>query len=976
MKLRPIHAVLVLGALLVAPFAGCGLSTYGTLELPKDSCTSASSCDDQNPCTLDECTAAGMCQHTALDDGPTPTQIAGDCVRSVCSAGALVVEPENADIPHAGEACVVGKCSDGEPSSQAIADGTECTQGVARGSCANGGCVVGCDASHPCDDGNACTSDSCDLAASVCKFVPLHGVATPDVALIAGDCRVRRCIDGKDTPVVDDKDTPSTPTDCDEEVCTEGTPTNPPLGAGTGCDTDGGAVCNLAGSCVECNVASDCTGLPADDACQTRTCTAGVCGQSFAPLGTELPQQIAGDCVILECDGQGGTASVADPTDLPNDDNACTTDTCDGLTPVHDPLAKDTPCGTNLVCSGGANSVCQGCNVGTDCPGSDNECKARTCTSGTCGVAYETNDKLLATQTPKDCLERRCDGAGNVKKVSLDSDLPIDGNECTDDVCSNGVASNPPKPSTTTCETGYCDGSAACVQCNVPTQCPAAGTCKERTCDNHVCGTKPVPDNTPTSNQEAGNCKTNVCIGGEPKDVVEAGDIPAGTQCNVGACNGSTPGHSVAKAGAACSESGGNVCDGAGACVGCMVNSDCTSPDTCSANHTCSCVPKSCADLGKTCGMPSNGCGTNLSCGGTKNGSETALDCGGDPNACATRCALGNACSVGGDCASGNCVDGVCCNVACTGSCQACTAALTGSGSDGTCGPIKAGTDPNNECADDGAASCGKDGACDGASACRFYGASTQCAAASCSGASYTPARMCTGTGTCSATSTPTTCASGFTCSGSACGTSCISPATGCATGRYCASGGTSCDLLKPNGAVCANDYQCTSNSCVDGVCCNTACGGLCQACSAAKTGSGTDGICGSIKTGTDPDNECADDGAASCNQNGACDGAGACQLYTVGTECAAASCSDASYTPAGSCTKPGTCTVPSPAACDDGFACNGSVCGTSCTPPKVGCADGAYCAAGMCQDLKAVGEPCDNGDECKSTRCLVVCLL
>jgi hypothetical protein len=72
-----------------------------------------------------------------------------------------------------------------------------------------------------------------------------------------------------------------------------------------------------------------------------------------------------------------------------------------------------------------------------------------------------------------------------------------------------------------------------------------------------------------------------------------------------------------------------------------------------------------------------------------------------------------------------------------------------------------------------------------------------------------------------------------------------------------------------PNGAACTTSSECTSTSCVDGVCCNTACAGTCQACSAVKKGSGIDGTCGNIANLTDPDNECT--GAQTCNGSGAC---------------------------------------------------------------------------------------------------------
>lgn len=79
------------------------------------------------------------------------------------------------------------------------------------------------------------------------------------------------------------------------------------------------------------------------------------------------------------------------------------------------------------------------------------------------------------------------------------------------------------------------------------------------------------------------------------------------------------------------------------------------------------------------------------------------------------------------------------------------------------------------------------------------------------------------------------------------------------------------------NGATCTMPSDCGTGFCVDGVCCDTGCTGLCQSCSAAKKGSGADGTCGNIDLGLDPDNECV---MNACNGSGAC--ANACN-GTVG---------------------------------------------------------------------------------------------
>src|SRR5690606_29232871 len=64
-------------------------------------------------------------------------------------------------------------------------------------------------------------------------------------------------------------------------------------------------------------------------------------------------------------------------------------------------------------------------------------------------------------------------------------------------------------------------------------------------------------------------------------------------------------------------------------------------------------------------------------------------------------------------------------------------------------------------------------------------------------------------------------------CSGN--GVSCPSDTASCPMGQYCA--GANCQPKQANGSSCSSDAQCNSGFCVDGVCCNTACNGACDAC-------------------------------------------------------------------------------------------------------------------------------------------------
>ncbi|HET6282064.1 MAG TPA: PA14 domain-containing protein [Polyangia bacterium] len=153
------------------------------------------------------------------------------------------------------------------------------------------------------------------------------------------------------------------------------------------------------------------------------------------------------------------------------------------------------------------------------------------------------------------------------------------------------------------------------------------------------------------------------------------------------------------------------------------------------------------------------------------------------------RKANGVMCGAATECASGFCVDGVCCENTCMGTCRTC--ALPGSA--GTCRPFDVGTDPADECLDQTAASCGTDGTCDGAGGCRKYPEGTMCAVPGCSGSMLTMLGSCSAAGMCMKPA-GTACGN-YTCNGAACRTTCTLSAQ-CTTPSVCNTTTTSCGGL------------------------------------------------------------------------------------------------------------------------------------------------------------------------------------
>lgn len=143
----------------------------------------------------------------------------------------------------------------------------------------------------------------------------------------------------------------------------------------------------------------------------------------------------------------------------------------------------------------------------------------------------------------------------------------------------------------------------------------------------------------------------------------------------------------------------------------------------------------------------------------------------------------GDACKSGTtDCASGFCVDGVCCDVACDGACEACDV----TGSVGKCSAVKGAPHGARPACSDGAGDACQAKHCDGAdrkSCAGFADTTTTCAAASCADGTAKSDAKCDGKGACTAP-TSTSCAP-FACGGNACKALCAAD-TDCSGANVC----------------------------------------------------------------------------------------------------------------------------------------------------------------------------------------------
>lgn len=559
-------------------------------------------------------------------------------------------------------------------------------------------------------------------------------------------------------PCTDASDCPMSATKCGTPVCNNGVCDTDDAPKDSACDDGGGQVCDGKGACVECtNVDFHCP--PPANECELPACTAGKCVAT--PVSQSTPTtagQTTGDCKLVVCDGMGGTEAVDDDDPL-DDMNDCTMDTCvAGVnTPVNaSPGAACATLGGKVCGSGSKAGTCVECITNASCTGGS--------------VCDTSNDNFVCV--PPSCMDGMKDG----NETGLDCGGPTCGACANGQMCVGGGD----------CVSGFCSGGV-CTACSTDANCPGTSYCDTGT---GKCTADNVDGTTCTGNAQctSGHCADGVCCDTACSGTCSACSAAKKGMGLDGVCepyaSGADPDNEcAAMAASTCGTTGS--CDGSGAC----------------ALHPAAtqCAPQSCVGSTFTPADLCNGMGScvdggTVGCGGYICNPATGAclaTCVGDADCdgasyctftgqCLPKQTNGATCTMGKQCASNNCVDGVCCGSASCGVCQACNV----SGSLGACANVPSG----------------------------------QVDVGTCSGVN-----VCNGSGGC----------------------------------------------VKSDGAGCATNAECLNAHCVDSVCCNTTCNSLCQACSAAKKGSGADGSCGNVASGTDPDNECA--GTYSCGGSGAC---------------------------------------------------------------------------------------------------------
>ncbi len=341
----------------------------GTVCTDKDVCVSgvclpgkALDCTDTNPCTQDSCDAKTGCKNVpaegkGCDDGD-PCTTADTCAASKCIAGPAKSCPATGP-------CILGQC---DPTSGGCAwkklsascnDGNACTQADA---CDDGFCTG---KAVNCDDNNPCTADGCDKKTG-CSHSPLNAPCDDSNKCTMQDaCKQGLCVGlaAGATALCDDGN-PCTTDKCDKAKGCAHVPNSALCNDGNPCTT--GDLCKAA-KCIsgtntcDCTSNADCAAKEDGDLCNGTL----FCDTSKAPFtcqvnpATKVSCSKANDtaCLVATCaaksgkcalqpladgkgcDADGSKCTVADACLSGvckagkaagcDDDNGCTTDSCD-----------------------------------------------------------------------------------------------------------------------------------------------------------------------------------------------------------------------------------------------------------------------------------------------------------------------------------------------------------------------------------------------------------------------------------------------------------------------------------------------------------------------------------------------------------------------------------------------------------------------------------------------------------------------
>lgn len=282
----------------------------------------------------------------------------------------------------------------------------------------------------------------------------------------------------------------------------------------------------------ECSKDTDCPGPP-DARCGERHCVDGTCSLTIYE-GLRLASQRPGDCKTKFCSIVGEVNEIDDPSDVPDDGNVCTFDTCDPSNkPWNEPHREGEHCLKGIwgdwgTCVEGRCIECGTGDLQFTCPG-DLKCQYDQCVPAHClnGIMEphlgetDQDDSVSPDQCGGECLgcgwaERYCDIGNACKdKVCVDGKCtyPINdcnfGSDCQSRICKDNqctVATHNDGAQNLD-ETGADCGCAKCTKkCEHLEGCKTSADCLSDLCYAGICQKPTCTDGTKNGDEIGEDC--------------------------------------------------------------------------------------------------------------------------------------------------------------------------------------------------------------------------------------------------------------------------------------------------------------------------------------------------------------------------------------------------------------------------------------------------------------------------------------
>jgi hypothetical protein len=619
-------------------------------------CTGGSTCLNSGDCPVGETCAQSFdtaCEVSQNPTDPFPTGdgypldsvavcaidlnefgVAGSGARilDACSYPSSIPNSDPSDCVIYRECTVASQCNDGNactidtcqtstcvhtPNTGASCDdGNICTLTTtcnSQGFCTNGTLA-------PCDDGNSCTIDTCD-AINGCSHAPVtNGTSCDDGqycttgdSCTAGVCggAARNCSDG---------------ISCTTDSCNESTDQCVHTGNNASCSN--GQYCDGA---EVCNPATGCEAGPPVVCSDGISCTLDTCNEALDRCD-HAPND--GACNDLQyCNGVETCSLVygcqAGPPVNCSDGVSCTADSCDENIDQCAHVPNHALCGNGQFCDGA--EMCDpviGCTAGPpiDC-GDGIACTTDTCNEATDQCNHAPNNGLCSNDEFCDGVEI-CDPVTDCRPGTAPN--CNDGVSCTTDSCNEATDECDHVPNDAVCSNGqYCDGSETCdpvrdCRPGTPVACDDGVSCTTDTCNESTDQCAHAPDNNVCVNSQ-------FCDGTETCDPVN--DCQPGTDpCLPLSCSEVLDQCVTCLIDAQCDN--GRFCDGVETCDEATGNCVPGTPAVC--NDGISCTTDTCDENANACAFtPSDAaCSNGLFCDGVETCNPTSGCQAGTPVVC------------------------------------------------------------------------------------------------------------------------------------------------------------------------------------------------------------------------------------------------------------------------------------------------------------------------------------------------------